>query len=248
MAALKFVSSQTSTLAKKDNMYFPKLGKGETSQITFLGKIEDFDPKNPFGKDPARMDYTSFYDDVSKSGFRIAESVSEEVRNAVLSKKSIKETKRTAAVVLMYTTDGSKNITGFQDLYVLQMGSDKMKTFAEIEETERMDNAKFSLHDIDYLVKCDDPQYNKWLITAKKTKAFNKFPEDVQKELYEKAKTMIREQFPRLGGKELDEAELIEKFGLDIEDDSVGINPMASQSSDDDFSHLASSKPSPFKK
>ena len=245
--AIKFVSSQTSSLAKKDNLYFPKLGKGETAQITFLTKIKDFDPKNIFGEDPARMDYVSFYDDVSKSGFRISESVSETIRNQVLSKKSIKETKRTAAVFLIYKTDDNKKIVGFQDLYILQMGSDKMKTFSEIEETERMDNPKFSLHDIDYMVKCEDPQYNKWIITAKKTKAFDNFPEDVRKELYEKARVIVREQFPRLGGKELDEAELIEKFALDIgEDDSMDVNPMA-QSSEDDFSHLKSNS-TPFNK
>lgn len=249
MTVLKFVSSATSSQTKSGNFpTLPKLKKNDSIQISFLTQTKDFDPNSIFGNDPTRVEYISYYDEISKSSFRIATSVSEATKNIVLAKNSVKESKKTAAIVVMYDVNSAKQITGIEGVYILQMASDKMKAFAEIESTERMDTPSFSLFDVDYYIKCEDDKYQKWSIIARKIKAFTKFDASIQKECNEKARELIKNYFHKLGGKELDEADLIEKFALDISDDDVvSINPMAKSSEEDEFSHLKQAK-SPFEK
>ena len=247
----KIVTTETSSMTKKGFKTFPKLRMDDITVITFIGQIKDIDSSlTDIQNDPYMEEIEYYYDDTSRSYFKIGENVSAEIKARVKAKSGVKLQKKTLAVALEYEMDPkTKQIKNVKDCFILSLGADKMKAFKEIKDNERLDNPSWSLYDVDYTIKCTDEQFQKWLITPRKAKAFSTIEDQaMKKEILDEALRMIDEDFLSINGKVLDDAALIEKFCLDI-DSEEEVNPMASGSEGEEFSSIKKSTGnSPFAK
>jgi len=242
---LKFVSTSTSSQINKGFPTMRSLKKDESIAFTFLCQQKEFVKNGDFPNDPVFVEMESCYDETTKSYFKFSDSVDPALKAKILKIKSVKLSKKTLAVILEYKIGPKKEIVNINDLFIIRMGSDKLKTLMDIEENERISNPNFSLFDVDYSVRCDDETYQKWAITPRKDKAFSKMDEDAKKDLITRAHAMINDIFPKIGGKVLDDEELMEKFGLESEDDA-DINPMQQSANGGEFANLKAPAKNPF--
>lgn len=238
------VTTETSSMARKGFKTFPKLASNETVCFTFLGQIKDFDTSIQGQNEPYMEEISYYFDETSRSYFKFASSVSDEIMNAVKAKPSVKESKKTLAVVFKYQIDNKKAITGMDGCFIISLGSDKMKALKEIKDTKVLDNEKWSLHDVDFIATCTDDKFQKWTINPRETKKFNVLEDSDKQEYVSEAIRMINEDFPNINGRQLDDAALIEKFALDMQDDEDQVNPMAAS----EFSGIKKTASNPFKK